>query len=266
MHDEPVRTNVKICGTTSLHDAELAVELGAWAIGMIFWEKSPRRCGFAEAEEISRALRRRVELCGVFVNESLEEIAAIAEQLHLSIVQLHGDEGPAFCAEVKRRTGAKVCKAAQVGGPGDVRSLERYHVDYHLVDGHGSVGQRGGTGNTFDWSLIAGRRPLRRGAPCTPLILSGGLTPENVAEAIATVQPFAVDVASGVEAAPGRKDAEQLRAFFDAVRLAGSIGESDGADDSTSVGPVAPTSIAPPAGTSDEQASSSLPSAAQAHR
>ncbi|MHB1539569.1 MAG: phosphoribosylanthranilate isomerase [Solirubrobacteraceae bacterium] len=223
----PPSTKVKICGTTSVHDAELAVELGAWALGMIFWERSPRRCSLAHAEEISRALRRRVQLCGVFVNESLPRIAALAEELHLAIVQLHGDEGPAFCAEVERRTGAKVCKALQVGAAGDVRSLQRYHADYCLVDGHGAAGQRGGTGNTFDWSLLTQRRPARRGAGLTPLILSGGLTPENVGEAIETVRPFAVDVASGVEAAPGRKDEERMRAFFEAVR-AGAAPERAG--------------------------------------
>lgn len=220
MSSDATTTKVKICGTTSRHDAEFAVELGAWALGMIFWERSPRRCSLAAADEISRALRRRVQLCGVFVNESLPRIAALAEQLHLDVIQLHGDEGPAFCAEVKRRTGAKVCKAVQVAAAGDVRSLERYHVDYCLVDGRGAAGQRGGTGNTFDWSLLGQRRPARRGAGLTPLILSGGLTPENVGEAIETVRPFAVDVASGVEAAPGRKDEERMRAFFEAVRAA----------------------------------------------
>ncbi|MHB1469512.1 MAG: phosphoribosylanthranilate isomerase, partial [Solirubrobacteraceae bacterium] len=235
MDPDAHRTNVKICGTTSRDEAELTVELGAWALGMIFWERSPRRCELADADEISRALRRRVELCGVFVNESLDRITAIAEQLRLSIVQLHGDEGPAFCAEVRRRTGARVCKAVQVGAAGDVRSLERYHVDYRLVDGRGAVGQRGGTGNAFDWSLLAARPPTRRGAPLTPLILSGGLTPENVAEAIATVNPFAVDVASGVEASPGRKDPDLMRAFFEAVRSAGVDAASVGAPDAASV-------------------------------
>lgn len=217
MHSDDTRaTRVKICGTTRLSDAELAVELGAWAVGMIFYDASPRRCGLAEAETIAAALRRKVQLCGVFVNEPLPRIAALAEQLQLAIVQLHGDEGPAFCAEVERRTGAKVCKAVQVSGPGDVRALERFHVDYHLVDGRGLADQRGGTGRTFDWSLLRHRHSAR-GAP-TPLILSGGLTVENAAAAIETVRPFAVDVASGVEQAPGLKDERKLRAFFAAAR------------------------------------------------
>lgn len=211
MTEQHPSTKVKICGLTRLHDAELAVSLGAWAVGMIFYEPSPRRCSLEQAQEISQALRRKAELAGVFVNESLERIAGLVEQLQLSIVQLHGDEGPAFCAEVARRTGAKVCKAAQVAVAGDVRDVERFHVDFHLLDAKGDRGLRGGTGSTFDWSLLAGRRSH------VPLILSGGLAPENVAEAIATVKPFAVDVASGVEQAPGRKDEEKMRAFLDAV-------------------------------------------------
>jgi phosphoribosylanthranilate isomerase len=210
-------TKVKICGITRVQDAELAVSLGAWAIGMIFYQPSPRRCSLQEAEAISRALRRKAQLAGVFVNESLPRIAAIAEQLQLSIVQLHGDEGPAFCAEVARRTGAKVCKALQVADAGDLRQLERFHVDLHLADAKGEPGLRGGTGRTFDWTLLlSGRRSK------VPLILSGGLGPENVGQAIETVHPYAVDVASGVEQAPGRKDEALLRAFFDAVGHAGA--------------------------------------------
>lgn len=203
---------VKICGITRLQDAELAVSLGAWAIGMIFYAASPRRCSLEQAQAISQALRRKTQLVGVFVNEPLPEIADIAEQLHLSIVQLHGDEGPSFCSEVARRTGAKICKAAQIADAGDLKDLERFHVDFHLLDAKGDGSMRGGTGSTFDWGLLKERRSR------VPLILSGGLAPENVAEAIATVHPFAVDVASGVEQAPGRKDEDRMRSFFDAVR------------------------------------------------
>lgn len=209
-------TRVKICGLTRLDDAELAVELGAWALGMIFYEPSPRRCSLEQAGRICSALRRRAELCGVFVNASLEEIVHTAEELGLTMVQLHGDEGPSFCAEVRRRTGARVTKAAQVAGAGDIRDLERFHVDFHLLDAKSSypagASLRGGTGETFDWTLLAARRSQ------TPLILGGGLTPENVAEALALVQPFAVDTASGTETAPGRKDPAKLRAFFAAVQ------------------------------------------------
>lgn len=207
--------SVKICGITSLADAELAVELGAWAIGMIFYDGSPRQCSLAEAQRITAALHRKVELCGVFVNDPLEQVVRISEDLGLTIVQLHGDEGPAFCGEVPRRTGARVIKAAQVSGPGDVRDLERYHVDFHLLDARAKArerqGLRGGTGETFDWALVAARRSK------VPLILSGGLTADNVAEAISLTGPYAVDTASGTESAPGRKDPEKLRALFAAV-------------------------------------------------
>lgn len=211
-------THVKICGLTRLHDAELAVELGAWALGMIFYESSPRRCSLEQAQRICSTLRRRAELCGVFVNASLEQIVHTAEELGLTIVQLHGDEGPSFCAEVGRRTGAHVMKAAQVADVGDIRDLERFHVDFHLLDAKsskpGSASLRGGTGETFDWTLLAARRSQ------APLVLGGGLTPENVAKAIELTRPFAVDTASGTELAPGRKDPAKLRTFFAAVESA----------------------------------------------
>jgi phosphoribosylanthranilate isomerase len=210
-----VPPRVKICGITNLEDAELAVGLGAWALGMIFHEGSPRACSLDEARRIVVGVRRRVELCGVFVNAPLDEIAARSEELGLGMVQLHGDEGPSFCAEVGRRTGARVIKAAQVSGSGDVRDIERFHVDYHLLDARSKEtarrGMRGGTGETFDWELVASRRSK------IPLILSGGLNADNAQAATAAVHPYALDSASGTEAAPGHKDPARLRAFFDAV-------------------------------------------------
>jgi phosphoribosylanthranilate isomerase len=206
---------VKVCGTTNLNDAQMAVELGAWTLGMIFYEGSPRRCSLAEAQRIVAGLRRKVELCGVFVNAPLEQVGKISEDLGLSMLQFHGDEGPSYCAEAARRSGARVIKAGQVSGPGDVRDLERFHVDFHLLDARsrtsGRQGLRGGTGETFDWSLLAGRRSK------VPLILSGGLNASNVGEAIAVARPYAVDTASGTEVAPGRKDPQKLQAFFDVV-------------------------------------------------
>ena len=206
---------VKVCGITRAEDALLAVELGAWALGMIFYDDSPRRCSRAQAQLICAQLRRRVELCGVFVNAPLEEVARASEELGLTLVQLHGEEGPSFCAEVRRRTGARVIKAAQVTDEGDVRDLERYHVDYHLLDTRASGEERsslrGGTGESFDWELARARRSR------VPLILSGGLSADNVAAAIASVRPWAVDTASATESAPGHKDPRRLRAFFDAV-------------------------------------------------
>jgi phosphoribosylanthranilate isomerase len=153
---------IKICGVTRPEDAELAVNLGAWAIGMIFYDDSPRRCSLDEAQQIAAMVHRRAEVCGVFVNAPLEEIARLHEQLDFTLVQLHGDEGPAFCQEVSRRTGAKVIKAGQVGGVGAVRHLEMFHVDFHLLDAEAKAPERkkmrGGTGETFDWSLMFDRR------------------------------------------------------------------------------------------------------------
>jgi phosphoribosylanthranilate isomerase len=202
---------IKFCGITSVADAELAVSCGAWAIGLILWPGSKRACDPAEGVRISNAVRRKVEVAGVFVNQSLDEVAALADMLHLSMIQLHGDEGPAYAKEVARRTGAKVIKAQSVRLASDVVAIQAFRTDFHLLDTH-REGQRGGTGETFDWAMLA-RRTSR-----VPLILSGGLTPENVADAIAAVHPFAVDVASGTEASPGVKDPDKMRAFAAAVR------------------------------------------------
>ena len=201
---------IKFCGLTSVDDAHLAVAAGAWALGMIFWAGSPRRCELPEAERIAAELRRKAEIVGVFHEAPLEEVVAVCDSIGLSIVQLHGSEGPAFCREVQRRCGVKVIKAARVEYPVDVRGLEAFRTDYHLLDSH-SVSAPGGTGETWDWSLIAERRST------IPLILAGGLTADNVGEAIKATRPFAVDVASGTESEPGKKDPAKLQAFAAAV-------------------------------------------------
>ena len=202
---------IKFCGITSVADAELAVANGAWAIGLILWPGSQRACDPAEGVRISNAVRRKVEVVGVFVNQTLDEVAALADMLHLSIIQLHGDEGPSYAKEIARRTGAKVIKAQSVRLAADVISVQAFRTDFHLLDTHRD-GLRGGTGETFDWTMLSRRTSQ------VPLILSGGLTPENVAAAIAAVHPFAVDVASGTEASPGVKDPEKMKAFAEAVR------------------------------------------------
>jgi phosphoribosylanthranilate isomerase len=238
---------VKVCGITNLDDAELAVELGAWTLGMIFYEGSPRRCSLGEAERICARLRRKVGLCGVFVNAPLEQVVGMSERLGLAMLQLHGDEGPSYCAEAARRSGARVIKAAQVSGPGDVRALERFHVDFHLLDARPGAspagaadrtGLRGGTGETFDWSLLAARRSR------VPLILSGGLNAENVGAAITVARPYAVDTASGTEAAPGHKDPEKLRAFFLATaESAGAEGRVPQGEGSAAAGIASPAAL-----------------------
>ena len=200
-------TRVKICGITRLEDAEQAASLGAWAIGFILWPGSKRAVEPGVAAGIAGAVRRRVELVGVFVNPTLDEIAHAADSIGFTHVQLHGDEGPAFATEVARRTGAKIIKAARVASGADLQALERFRVDYHLLD-TAAPGMHGGTGQSWDWSLAAQRRSK------VPAILSGGLTAENVAEGIAAVKPYAVDVASGTEASPGVKDPAKVEAFM----------------------------------------------------
>jgi phosphoribosylanthranilate isomerase len=206
-------THVKTCGITNLPDARRCVEMGAWALGMIFWPESPRACPIEDAEEIGAALHRRLELVGVFVNATLDEVAATADRAGLTMLQLHGDEGPAYCAEAGRRTGCRVMKAVRVGAAADVRALRAFHTDYHLLDAY-VPGSRGGTGESFNWELAR----LHEGP--AEVVLSGGLTPDNVADAIAAVRPFAVDSASGTEQSPGRKDPRRLEAFFRAVEAA----------------------------------------------
>jgi phosphoribosylanthranilate isomerase len=203
-------TKVKICGVTRLGDAEAAVELGAWAIGLNHWEGTPRRVDPDAAAEIGAALKRRCEVVGVFVNPSLDEVAAAVENAELTMVQLHGEEGPSFCREVARRTGVKVIKALRVQSAAEVRAAETYRVAYHLLDAH-RTGMKGGTGESFDWELVSDRRSQ------IPLILAGGLTPSNVAGAIEVARPYAVDVASGVESEPGIKDLALVEALFEAV-------------------------------------------------
>jgi phosphoribosylanthranilate isomerase len=206
-------TRVKICGITNPGDARRAVELGAWALGLIFWPESPRACPPEEAEAIGAELRRQVELAGVFVNAPLDEVAERADHASLSILQLHGDEGPAYCREAARRTGCKVMKAVRVRDAAQVNRLRSFHTDLHMLDAH-VPGTPGGTGESFNWELAR----LHRGP--VPVVLSGGLTPDNVGQAIEVARPFAVDSASGTEAAPGRKDPAKLTGLFRAVEAA----------------------------------------------
>jgi phosphoribosylanthranilate isomerase len=209
-------TRVKICGITRPADARRAADLGAWALGMVFWPDSPRQCAIEDAEAIGAELRRRLQLAGVFVNATLDEVASTADRCGLTLVQLHGDEGPAYCREAARRTGCKVMKAVRVRDAAQVRDLQRFHTDFHLLDAY-SPRTPGGTGETFAWELAR----EHGGEP--PVVLSGGLTPENVGEAIAAARPVAVDTASGTEAEPGRKDPAKLKAFFRAVEAADRV-------------------------------------------
>lgn len=203
---------VKFCGITHIDDAAEAVRLGAWAIGLIHWEPSVRSVDPAVAAQIAAAFRRKAEIVGVFVNPTLAEVVRAVEDEQLSMVQLNGEEGASFCAEVGRRTGVKVIKAIHVASAADVHAAEAYRsVDYHLFDRR-AKDLPGGTGETFDWELLRGHRSE------VPAILAGGLRPDNVAEAVEIAHPYAVDVASGVEAEPGRKDHAKMAAFFEAAQ------------------------------------------------
>jgi phosphoribosylanthranilate isomerase len=203
-------TRVKVCGMTNLDDAEHAAGRGAWAIGLIHHRESPRYVEPEVAELIGAALKRRCEIAGVFVNSTLEEVVEVAERENLTLLQFHGEEGPSFCIEAGRRTGAKVIKAMRVTSAADVRAAEAFPTDFHLFDAYWH-GIHGGTGKSFDWDLVTKRRSK------IPMLLAGGLTAENVGEAIDLVEPFAVDVVSGVEAKPGRKDQRKVEAFLEAA-------------------------------------------------
>lgn len=203
-------TAVKICGITRIEDALAAARCGAHAIGLVFYRASPRYVAPDRAGDIVRALPPFVTAVGLFVDASAQEVRAVLAQASVGLLQFHGAELPAFC----RQFGLPYLKAVQVRARVD---LLQYAHDYHdakalLLDTFVD-GARGGTGETFDWSLIPGTLPL-------PIVLSGGLTADNVAEAIRAVRPWAVDVSSGVEAEKGSKDAAKIAAFMSGVRNA----------------------------------------------
>jgi phosphoribosylanthranilate isomerase len=200
---------VKICGITNSEDATKAVELGADALGFIF-APSPRRIRPEEAGGIIAALPPFVISVGVFVNEKPAVIKKVAETCDLGLIQLHGDESAAMCAELMPRS----IKAFRIKNVHSLGGIERYlgSVKALLFDTH-SEKMRGGTGKTFDWSVATEGKKLG-----VPLILSGGLNPANIAEAITTVRPYAVDVNSGIEERPGKKDHRLMRALMETIR------------------------------------------------
>jgi phosphoribosylanthranilate isomerase len=200
---------VKICGITRRQDAEAAVAAGAGALGFVFWPGSPRFIDAEGARQIVSSLPAFVTPVGVFVNQSIEHVTGVAHLVRLGAVQLHGDEDPSYAAGVP----CPVIKAVPVGAaPGAAHRLEQWPDRVTLlVDAHDPV-RRGGTGRIVDWSAAAAIARQRR------CLLAGGLTPENVAEAIAAVRPFGIDVSSGVESSPGVKDHTRLEALFTVVR------------------------------------------------
>ena len=199
---------VKVCGITRVTDALHAVEQGATAIGFVLWPKSPRAVTVERAAEIIAELPSHVMSVGVFVNESIDGIRAIAERMRLTAVQLHGDEPPAYAEALDW----PVIRAVSVGDIGEISDAWSPETVL-LVDNIDPI-RRGGTGAVVDWTQAAGIAQKRR------VVLAGGLTPENVASAIRAVRPFGVDVSSGVESAPGVKDFGKVTLFIANARLA----------------------------------------------
>lgn len=207
----PTRVRVKICGITSLHDAQVAVDAGADALGFMFYVRSPRWIEPEAAGEIVRSLPPFVAAVGVFVNAEESFVRRVAAQCGLDAVQFHGDETPEYCARFEP---LRVFKAFRVNAAESLRALADYSTSAWLLDAF-VPDQPGGTGRTFNWDLAIQAKQLGR-----PIILAGGLTPENVADAVRRVRPYAVDVSSGVESAPGRKDPARVRAFVQAAASA----------------------------------------------
>jgi phosphoribosylanthranilate isomerase len=204
------RVFVKICGITSPEDAQRAAEAGADAVGFVFWPKSPRRVDAAAARRIGEALPPSVVRVGVFVDAPREELVRTADEAGLDLLQLHGSEPPEDLAGLPRRAW-KAVRVASGFAPQSALQYEGRAAGI-LLDTHREAAP-GGTGETFDWSLV---REVRRRAGF--VVLAGGLRPDNVKEALQAVGPDGVDVSSGVERAPGRKDPAKIRAFVDAVR------------------------------------------------
>lgn len=225
-------TKVKICGITRVEDALAAVAAGADALGFMFYAQSPRHVSFSEATLIARHVPPAVSRVGVFVNPTAGELLQAIAECGLDTLQFHGEESPDFIASLPLNEllphrpipGAspgrfeadgrpiRTIKAFRVHDAASLAGLTAHPTDLWLLDAY-VPGARGGTGARFDWDLAVEAGRLGRG-----IVLAGGLTPENVAEAIRTVRPFAVDVSSGVEAAPGRKDPERIRAFIEAAK------------------------------------------------
>jgi phosphoribosylanthranilate isomerase len=207
-----MRTRIKVCGITNLDDALAAVDAGVDALGFVFVHESSRYVMPESAREIIRHLPPMVNMIGVFVDEKIEKVREIANHCSLDFLQFHGAESPEYCEWYTQR----VIKAFRVKDISTIQEIYNYKVQGILLDSY-SKEAYGGTGATFDWSLAS------QVAPYKPVILAGGLTPQNVGEAIVEVRPFAVDVSSGVEKSPGNKNPEKLGHFVRAVRHADRV-------------------------------------------
>lgn len=201
-------TKVKICGITNLDDALKAVELGADALGFVFYSKSERYIDPKEASDIISKVPPFVTRVGVFVNEDINTVRSIKNQTEIDLLQIHGDETPEYC----RRLGERVIKAFRIKDSESFKEIANYNTDLVLLDAFSDI-EYGGTGDIFNWQLL-NKAQLKD----KYVILSGGLNNENVSEAIKIVRPYAVDVSSGVEEYPGKKDPGKLEKFIEAVK------------------------------------------------
>jgi phosphoribosylanthranilate isomerase len=205
-----METRVKICGITNLADGLAAVEAGADALGLNFYEKSPRHISLKNAAEISKQLPPFIMRVGLFVNADEDLVTRAIGECGLTLLQFHGDEPPEFCTQF----GLMSMKAFRIRDEESLKPIPEFQTDAYLLDAY-SPEARGGTGEQFNWDLAVEAQKFGK-----PIFLAGGLTPENVAEAVRKVKPFGVDVASGVESAPGKKETAKVRAFIAAVRAA----------------------------------------------
>ncbi|MGA2543607.1 MAG: phosphoribosylanthranilate isomerase [Verrucomicrobiota bacterium] len=201
---------VKICGLTNVKDALAAVAAGADLLGFVLWEKSPRCVTIETAREIARLLPPATTRVGLFVDATVEQVMFSLRICDFFALQFHGQESPAYCQQF----GVMTIKAFRLRDAASLSALAGYDTDAFLLDSM-VEGQPGGTGQTFDWSLAAQAKKFNK-----PIFLAGGLTPQNVAAAVRAVQPFGVDVSSGVEASLGKKDHQKMRDFIAAVRAA----------------------------------------------
>ncbi len=199
---------VKICGITNVSDAKAAADAGADALGFMFFEQSPRAVTVEAVAEIAQEITPWVMKVGVFVNPEPELVFAAIQHCGLNLLQFHGDETPEFCSQFTVMS----MKAFRIKDAESLTALPRYKTDALLLDSF-VAGKQGGTGEKFNWDLAIEAKKLGK-----PIFLAGGLTATNVAEAVRKVEPFAVDVSSGVESSPGKKDHEKIRAFLSAVR------------------------------------------------
>lgn len=203
---------VKICGITSQQDAEAAIEAGAEALGFIFSNASPRHITPARAGSIIKNLPNEIMKVGVFVDSPRDVLIGIVRDTGIGCIQLHGEEEP----EYARGLPGQVWKAFRVGKDFDILELDRFHVAAYLLDTF-AVGRHGGTGHAFDWRIAEQAKRFGN------IVLSGGITPQNVADAMRTVRPYAIDVNSGVESSPGKKDKQKMKTLFDQIRRAEEV-------------------------------------------